>query len=169
MELNEEGSYKGHNDSWIMQYIYILPSYLFIICLFVTLIVSDCFDGRSIKEVSMKQITRVITRSYIYTQGCIQRGAELLDYHLHQLHYGSNDGDEEDEGQEGEVDSLDKCIGAEHVHLQSIVHGYGDDQHKGDCDTQAERGLNGLRHSQVWAHTQEEGKYHVVHKDGADK
>ena len=100
-------------------------------------------------------------------QRSIERGRETLHNHFHQLHDAGDDGNEDDERKEGKVHAHFRVL--KDLGLKQIVGGNGDDQNEDDCHAETEGSLDVLRHSQIGAHSQEKGEYHVVHENGADK
>ena len=59
--------------------------------------------------------------------------------------------------------------GTQHIYLQQVVNRQRDRLYKDNGYSQTGCGLNVLRYGQVRTHTQEEGEYHIVRKDGANK
>ena len=102
-------------------------------------------------------------------QRVVERGAELLDDHLHQLHDAGDDGNEQDEREKREVNAGHEAVGAENLGLQQVVDGERDELDKGDGDAEAKGRLDVLRHGKVRAHTEEERENHVVHEYRADE
>ena len=103
------------------------------------------------------------------TQRGVERGRETLNHHLYQLDHTGNNGYEKDKGEKTEVDARNQTIGTEHPRLQQIIDRHCDQQHKGNGNAETKGCLHRLRNSKIRAHAEKEGKYHIVHKYGADE
>ena len=103
------------------------------------------------------------------TQRRVERRRKAFDGHFHQLCDTGDDCNEKNEREEAQIHTFNDAIGVQHVDLQEIVDGDGHQQHKGDCDAEPEGRFYVLRYGQVRAHTEEERKYHIVHKNRADE
>ncbi len=55
------------------------------------------------------------------------------------------------------------------MHLQQVIDRQCDGLYEHHCHAKSERGLYVLRHGKVRTHAEEEGEYHIVCKDTADK
>ena len=95
-----------------------------------------------------------------HAQGGVKRRTDFLQDDLHHLHQGSDDEDEGDGLQEGQLQ------GNQDVLVRQPCHESGQGQHEddGSAHTQCGRGL--LRGAQEGADTQELGEDHIVDQDG---
>ena len=87
------------------------------------------------------------------TQRLIEAGADLLQYNLHHLHEGSDDEDEDDGLQVGEVHGMafrreDVGARSQEINLQQVGDEGGDHQHEGHGSGHAGCSLYLLAHAQ---------------------